>query len=188
MNSYSEDGCDSWIFRNLPVPASGFYVDAGCAWPAFCNQCHWLRERGWGGLNIDANAAFAGEWVGHKFIHAVVSTEPMVRFAVNSNAALSRIAEEGELRTAKTLHSILEENGIERVDFLSLDLEGGEYDALLSFGLGRRNNPPIIVSEYRTAALNGSEPLVDDRVRDHLLALDYSLVHETFSNRVFYKP
>lgn len=187
MNTYSERAEDLWIAQYLPVPAFGVYVDVGCAFPAIGNNCHWLRERGWHGLNIDGNPGYAEHWTGHTFIASVISPEPEVRFRTSCNPMLCRITHEGQPTPARTLDSIMEEHGVEKIDFLSLDLEGSEYDALTTLNLDRYR-PTIIIAEFLTAEIEGPSVHLDDRVRDYLVPLGYEMRHESEMNRVFYKP
>lgn len=187
MNTYAEDACDIWIAEHLPVPATGVYVDVGASFPTIGNNCHWLRERGWNGLNIDGNPGYAEFWTGHTFIPAVISTEPEVRFRTSCNPMLCRITHEGQPTSTRTLISILEEHGIAHVDYLSLDCEGSEMDALLTLDL-ERWPVKIIIAEFKTAAIEGPEVEVDDRVRDYLVPLGWEMRHETFANRIYYKP
>ena len=63
MNFYSEYGEDRWIAENLKLPDRGFYVDVGCAVPGSGSNTAFLRDRGWGGLVIDANPAYAALWL-----------------------------------------------------------------------------------------------------------------------------
>lgn len=187
MNTYAERQEDIWIAAHLPIPATGFYVDVGCAFPTIGNNCHWLRERGWKGLNIDGNPGYADHWLGHTFVPAVISPEPEVRFRTSCNPLLCRITHEGQTTPARTLDSIMEEHGVERIDFLSLDCEGSEYDALMTLNL-ERYRPTIIISEFLTSDIEGPGRFQDDRVRDYLVPLGYEQRLETEMNRVFYKP
>jgi FkbM family methyltransferase len=52
-----------------------------------------------------------------------------------------------ELVPVKTLNSILEENNIERIDFVSIDVEGNELAVLRGFDLAKYT-PRLIISEY----------------------------------------
>lgn len=187
MNSYSERAEDAWCHQNLPIPEHGFWLDVGAAWPSIGSNTQWLRDRGWTGIAIDGNPGYAEHWVGHTFIAAVISPEPEVRFRTSCNPMLCRITHEGQPTPARTLDSIMEEHGVEKIDFLSLDLEGSEYDALTTLNL-ERYRPTIIMSEFLTADIEGPGTNTDNRVRDYLVPLGYEMRLETEMNRVFFKP
>lgn len=58
--------------------------------------------------------------------------------------------------------TFLAENGIERVDFLKLDLEGAEFDALLGFEAALKNNKiNIIQFEYGYINISTKKLLID---------------------------
>jgi FkbM family methyltransferase len=75
-----------------------------------------------------------------------------------------------ELVPVKTLNSILEENNIERVDFVSIDVEGNELAVLLGFDLAKYR-PRLIISEYSSA--NERKEL-----KDYLLKNGYFIWHD----------
>ena len=82
---------------------------------------------------------------------------------------LSRIKSEGgiinKIRVkAKTLDSILEENNIRDIDFLSIDVEGHELDVLKGFSISRFN-PRILVIENNDMG-------IDNSINDYLKQFD----------------
>jgi len=180
MNYYSEYSEDEWIDRNLNLPEKGVYVDCGAAYPFLRSNTAFLRERGWKGVAIEGNPYYLPEWTSNLVI-AVLSQNPEARFDYHYAPDLSGIRPEGTPVRCRTLESILIEYGIEKVDFLSLDLEGSEFDALLSMNIAR-HEPSIIVSEYATAGKSD-----DWRVRDYLNTLGYKQVHQTVANAIYTK-
>ena len=183
MKLYSEYGEDAWILENLPLPDYGFFLDVGCAHPVDHNNTAFLRARGWDGWAVDGNIHWKKIWAehgySHMFVNKVISdTCKPVKFDSALNIE-SRIAGTGTDVAAVTLENILPDIGPE-IDFMSLDLEGGEYDALM--GLSEAAWPGIIVSEH-TSRSQG----FDHRVRDLLCGNGYALVHATVANHIFYK-
>lgn len=180
MQFYSEDQTDRWVCDNLPLPERGVFVDVGAAHAFRYSQSAFLRQLGWTGLAIDANDDYRSEWAditGVHFVHAVVSNEPEVRFLYEpTNGLVSRKHETGALVQTQSLNAILERSMIGTVDFLCLDVEGMEFESLLSLDL-HRYAPQIVVAEYR------SEHAGEDfRVLHYLLAHGYRLVHGTHGN------
>lgn len=188
---YSERGEDKFIAEHIfmprwgVLPKWGTYVDLGCAHPQRYSNTAFLRDLGWRGLAVDGNRDYWQHWgpemAGHThFVHAVVADGQPVPFIKHENSAISRIGEGGEMVESRTLQSILDEYQIGRIDVLSLDLEGAEFDAFQTFNL-QRHLPWIIVAEFNTAGLGE-----DDRLRRHLAKTKrYDLVHKTESNEIF---
>ncbi len=181
----SEYGEDAWIAANVPLPERGVYVDAGCGHPVQFNNTAFLRARGWSGVAIDGNPAYGPEWAQFApeavFEPAVLAVDRKVRFQiVPENSAISRLSETGEMMQAFQIWEILIKHGITKINFLSLDLEGAEYDVIRTLDLCRFD-PDIIVAEYDTAGIGQ-----DLRLHRWLTAhWGYKEVHRTVSNIIF---
>ncbi len=168
--------------------ATGFYVDVGAGHPVADNVSYWFYLKGWRGLAIEpqeglcrryrgvrprdaAVCSLIGSRTGHADFH-VVDTLHGLSTMVAYNAA--KAADLGA--TYATLHlpvttlaAIFEEHGVERVDFLKVDVEGAEADVFAGMNWSRWR-PRIIVAE---ALAPNSE---QDASRDWepvLLAQDY---------------
>lgn len=201
MKFFSEYKEDEWLFRNYGnlIPLVGTYVDVGCAHPVQYSNTAWLRENDfmrWEGLAIDGNPGYAPHWReipgAHFYAHAI-GNAPDGKFWVEDNAACSRLISPTEHAAAVQTHArdqavavpvvrlqtLLDLMQIKKIDYLSLDCEGGEFDVLQSFDL-ERHAPTIIIAEYNT---NGVK---DFRVREHLLATGkYFVAHETIANFIY---
>jgi len=150
---FSEDGCDKWIAENLQLPDRGFYVDAGCAHPWRYSQTAFLRNRGWTGLAIDGNPAYAPEWegiIGAVFADVLLSDKPTERFLVEpTNSLVSRVHELGMEREALTIReAVFARWGEADIDFLAIDIEGMEAAVLAN--ILWTEDIPIIVAEYNS--------------------------------------
>ncbi len=188
---YSEFGEDAWIAANLPLPKTGYYIDLGCAHPTLSSNTAFLRDRHWPGLAIDANPGFAPFWAElypaalpndrrpalNPFLAAIISDRPIVTFEYKQEAIL-----ESRVTPGATRHAAVRLSHLTHLpcDFLSLDLEGHEYEALRS--IPPPHLPPIIVSEYATTGLPD-----DMRVRDYLVMSGYRLAHTTPANHIFHR-
>lgn len=185
MNFYSENGEDRWIVENLPLPEVGTFVDVGanCA-QLGSNTLHFV-ERGWRGLAIDLDQQYALQWMGKcEFMLAAIGPQGFSR--VHFEGGLTRLtgtAGQGVIVPRIPLYAALDMIPF-GIDLLSLDIEGGEYDALTTLGSHR---PRIIVSEFLTARLEDGKYVENcDRRADGLLAsLGYRKVYETKNNAVF---
>lgn len=180
---YSEHLEDLWIRQHTAMPEKGVFVDCGCYHPQIAsNTAHW-RDMGWTGLAIDANRNLAEVWKkfpSAKFVNAAIGPAVTAKYQVNGgNPGWSRVGTEGEEVLMRTLESILVENGIGKIDLLSLDLEGMEYSALLTMDLDK-HEPTIIIAEYDTAGLGK-----DYRVLEYLLKNTYVALHMTETNVIY---
>jgi len=182
---YSEYGEDRWIAENVVLPEKSFYLDLGCAWPFLNSNTAFLRDRGWDGANIDGNASYEPNWSGvGTFTNCVIGDGRVARFITEGVPELSRIAPApalpSEIVKTRRLDELLEYSP--RVDFISVDLEGGEYDALQTFDW-EKNRPVCIVAEYATWHPDG---VVEDfRVKEMLEAMGYRERYRTKANLIF---
>lgn len=189
---HSEFGEDKWIAKNLPLPEKGFYVDVGCGPPGFGSNTQFLLDSGWNGLAIDANPNYAQHWLGYlnvRFVQAMVSCMPVVPFAFKRVPGHSRVETGHILHAAASLDRLVGHFAKQmvprptKIDLLSLDVEGHEFEAIYSLML-LPWAPEIIISEYSTAGLAD-----DYRVKEYLSGPDmpwrYKLVHTTQANHIF---
>ncbi len=186
---FAEDGTDKWLAESGLLPESGIYVDVGCAHPWRYSQTAFLRNRGWTGLAIDGNPAYAPEWEGvanAKFVSAVLSDKPTVPFLVEpTNALVSRVHPEGFLTHTKTLNQVLADEGIDQVHLLALDIEGAEAGILHNDVLiWNATLPEIIVVEFNSFHKGRDVEVFNLFARDHE-RLGFTLRHMTESNAVF---
>lgn len=183
---FSEDGCDKWLAESGLLPETGIYVDAGCAHPWRFSQTAFLRNRGWTGLAIDGDPAYAPEWDGianTQFVCAVLNDVRETFFLTEpTNALVSRVHALGQKRMAFSLREIAEPRGFGRCDFLSLDIEGMEAPVLHQYlnSIAIEDYPAFIVAEF-----NSCHHGRDVRMFNLLIQFKYHLVHLTDSNAVF---
>lgn len=193
MKFYSQFGEDEWIANNLQLPVDGFYLDVGCGHPERESNTAFLRDLGWSGIAVDGNKAWQGDWDAAvaaaagcgktEFAVRVIGRKTeRVRFDIRTVPEHSRIDHGAEgcnkVHLAYSLDDFLWTRWVPKMDFLSLDLEGGEFDALM----GLRWRPQIIVSEFNTWGIGQ-----DFRVRDYLLENGYDIAHQTYANIIYVK-
>lgn len=191
MNWYSQNHEDKWIAENLGhlLPEKGFYVDIGCAHPFETSNTAFLRDRKWEGLAIDGNLGWSHMWEDIPAFHsAVITTKPKEdTYFLNAEVGWhSRIDPEGKWTEAETIEQLLERFGVGKIDFLSIDTEGTEFDILQSFDFDK-HNPQIVIAEYNAQ----HKPIVapeDSPILPLMIHEGYRLMH-TFSpiNMIFAK-
>lgn len=139
----------------------GTFVDVGANHPTERNQTWFLEGRGWSGLLIEPHPAMSELLRAHRrrsrTVQAAVcgpGEEGEAELHLGVDPAKSSLRPEwdhaltGErIRVpARTLNSILAEAGLGRIDFLSLDVEGLELEALRGLDL-ERYQPQLILLE-----------------------------------------
>ncbi len=149
---------------------NGTFLDVGCNDYKNINTTFYLEEKlDWKGIAVDALNEFANGYLLYrpntKFYNFIVTdhsgtVEPFYRLA--NDDGRSSLNKESMLAMAKnhkistkyeimhlptiTLNELLEENHIERIDFLSMDIEGSELLALAGFNI-EKYRPELICVE-----------------------------------------
>lgn len=176
MNFYSENGEDKAIYELGILPQYGIYVDVGANEPLDKNNTAFLHDLGWDGVSVDA-LGYTADYakVGRTFVQAVVSDQPTVKFNYGCHPLLCRVGDNGQTVKARTLESILQAHAIGKLDFLSLDCEGHEYEAFISMRW-EDHKPTIVLFEYLTHQFDGKPDFEDRRLHNHLRGLGYRAV------------
>lgn len=178
----SQQGEDEWCFENLKLPSAGVYVDIGAFHPEDGSNTAFLRDAGWRGVVIDANPNNAKDWTDPDLTVAVLSDKPNARFEFNEgNPSNSRIGDSGDVKDCRLLEDILAEKSVGQIDFLSIDIEGHEFNVMKGFNFSK-HKPKVIVAEYNTFGIGE-----DLRLRDLLISKGYKVVHQNPSNFIFTK-
>lgn len=181
------------------TPRIGVYVDLGCAHPVNKSLTHFVREAGWRGVAVDANPDYRPDWerarFGDHFEQAILSSQPEARFAFHENSFTSRISptaaddrpEQWGIQAVMTsattpLKEILAQHGIGKIDILTVDLEGHEFEVLttLDFEL---HQPEVVIVEYVTSGEG-----IDCRAANLLIEKGYRLIQVFTSNLIFARP
>ena len=150
QRSYSQFGQDLWVaLVTASGKRNGFYVDAGSADGRFMSNTRLLDELGWKGICIDPFPTNMNRRTCEVFRQPVFSESgKKVSFRVAGmlggiDSELGKYkdttagARTVELVTA-TLDEILAKgHAPQYIDYMSIDVEGAEYDALLGLSLYR---------------------------------------------------
>ena len=155
----------------------GFFVEVGANEPASIHSQTWhLEQLGWTGILIEPNRALAHELVRKRprsKVYNVACSSPekigtaelKIPLMADGKVDTGKAALETEIDHAGfpayqtervkvlTLDSILDENRIDRIDLLSIDVEGTELDVLRGFNL-ERYRPRLILLEDKLVYLN----------------------------------
>jgi len=147
----------------------GFFLDVGCFTPIVYNNTYYLEKHlGWSGIAVDALPEYGERWKRRrpksKFFNYLVTdhddtVEPFYRSELPGISSIQQplkgpggdelTFEEIQVSTV-TLTRLLEQNGVGKIDFLSMDIEGAELLALAGFDI-ERFRPELACIEAKPA-------------------------------------
>jgi FkbM family methyltransferase len=171
---------------------SGYFLDVGTNMPTVLNQTYELEQAGWSGLLFEPQPSLETEIRAKRRakLYQIACGPPehddsyMRLHLLGGQSSLrpGTTARQNEYRDTvevpvRTLDSVLEAEGVDKVDFVSIDVEGFELDVLRGFSL----------SKYRPDLI-----LIEDHVRKlelhrYLAGQGYRLIERTFLNN-WYVP
>lgn len=166
---YSQHGEDFLLEKIFKNKDNGFFVEVGCVDGRRFSNTLFFEERGWQGLCIEAHNDYIEilrkNRTGSNVIHAAVgaTNKSEVSFYADKRGSLSSLdqSKEEELKRdypsftgfkkqivpLKTLDRIFDENSVQEIDILSLDIEGGEINALKGLNFSKYE-PTVLIIEF----------------------------------------
>lgn len=157
-SQYSEEFAIRTFFKNR---RNGFFVDAGASHYSRNSTTYFLEQKlGWRGISVDPIDTFAEGYRKFRpgtrfFVYAlsdrsgemtdffrgetIEDLSTLVPARVTTDMVKQRVQ-------TITLNDLLAENGVERIDLLSMDIEGYETTALAAFDI-RRYAPALVCIE-----------------------------------------
>lgn len=152
LRSRSQFEQDLWVMMLIPPgKRSGYYVDVGAADGERISNTKLFDEMGWKGVCIDPSAAHMEKRTCQVF-RQPVSRESGLRVlfdasgdqggivgpsGAGANPGAASRAKTVELVTATLDEILAKANAPRYIDYMSVDIEGAEYDALLGLSLDR---------------------------------------------------
>lgn len=202
IKSYSQEGEDMILRRIFESCESGFYIDIGAHHPKRFSNTYYFYKKGWRGINIDAmpssmklfdkmrsediniEAAVANEkreMIYYIFKEPAVNTfdAEFASKSINNHYELIR-KQKIDMKTLKELLiEFLPKN--QKINFMSIDVEGFELDVLKSndFNLFR---PEYILVECHDANINEIE---NNEVHHFLRENKYDLFSKTVLTLIY---
>ncbi len=172
----------------------GFFLDVGANHPVDGSQTYALEKLGWSGICVEPQPKYVQlheQLRKSKFVCCACGSPSQVGreltlYAMDSNASLvpnlvlySNLnqIEASYSVPVETIDRILELNNTEKLDFLSIDIEGFEMDAFAGFSINRWRPSLILVEDH----------LYDHKVHRLLKENGYKLIRRTELN-MWYVP
>lgn len=182
--SHFSQGVEEWILKDFfKDRRNGVFVDVGANDHQKGSNTYYLENvLAWSGVAIEPQVKFAAGYKEHRprtvFIPLFVSdvsNEHATLYVTNNDLVSSSVREFTEAwgdvtpttATTATLDDVLDRLKIERIDFLSMDIELGEPKALAGFSIARFA-PALVAIEAHVA--------VRQQIIDYFARHDYALV------------
>jgi FkbM family methyltransferase len=201
--SYSQEGEDMILSRIFGQQKKGFYVDVGACHPTRFSNTYFFYKRGWRGINIDAMPKsmklFKKLRPRDINLEIAISDQKQIRkyYTFNEpalNSFSKNVSEEHakiekykiistyELET-KTLEEVLDNYlpANQEIDFLSIDVEGLDFEALKSNNW-EKYRPKIVLVEVLKSNL---ENLPEDEVCKFMIKERYNLLAKSVNTAFF---
>ena len=174
-SSYSMFGEDVFVEKFFKKKSKGIYVDVGCYHPLDGNNTHLLYKKGWHGMNIDLNETSIDLFnktrkndvnlriaVSNKFKKIKFFYRKKINMlnTINKKFAFNNFRKgfKTSYVQADTLNSVLDKSKFKnkKIDFLNLDVEGNEINALKSLNF-KKYSPKLICVEIHNYPLSSSK-------------------------------
>ena len=175
-----------WMIRDFFAGRrDGFFLDVGASHFEFASNTYFLeKEFGWSGLAVEPMLHFAADYATHRprtrfapFFVSDVSDQKITMYthgkdflATSSDKAfVERFGKNPEEFVAPTitLNDLLRKEGIDKIDFISMDIELSEPKALAGFDI-RRYKPALVCVEGHQE--------VRQQILDYFVRNGYTLV------------
>lgn len=161
--SYYSRKKEELIIRSiLQDRKKGFFLDVGCAGPFLNSNTFFLEwHLGWTGIAVDANPQNRKRWEKYR------TKSKLLTFLVTDHSgAIGKFYKAGHVGSTQrerivmnktvhgkeiqlptiTLSKLLDDSGVEKIDFLSMDIEESELKALAGFDI-ERFRPDLVCIE-----------------------------------------
>jgi len=191
---YSQNGEDCLLAEMFRGVANGLCVEVGANDGIQLSNTYYLERRGWKSILVEPNPQLcqrlretrsgqvfqcvASARSGSETLLLAEGVDGLSTLVDDSEHRTRILSEGGSIQplrvTARTLDDILGEAGAKRVDFLSIDVEGAEFEVLqgLSLALWR---PRVVLIEDQSG-------LWGSRVTQHMRRSGYVRIRRTGGN------
>ena len=168
---YGQHGEDYLVNKIFNGKQNGFFVEIGCLDGIAYSNTYFFEQKGWKGICVEAHNDFIKTLKTNRkhsaIVHCAVGEKNVddVVFYANKIGSLSTLDKKEEERWKKnykefftgfeeqhvpmrTLTNIFDEQQVKEIDFISLDIEGYEVQALTGLDLDKYK-PRLFIIEYK---------------------------------------
>jgi FkbM family methyltransferase len=183
---YADNGEDVIIQSLFNHKRSGFYIDVGCYHPVRASLTRLLYKKGWRGVNIDIskdsinlfniarpkdtnlNIGISNK-VGEDYYYQSGHINQANSFKVYENAKKVKIK-------ISTLDEVIKKFEIKKIDFLNIDAEYRDFEALQ--GIGLKSIRPTLITIEDADRYDLADVIISD-VYKYLISKNYFLFSRT---------
>lgn len=185
VNSYySQCGQDYIVNFLFGGKRDGFFLDIGGNDPIMINNTYYFEQLGWSGLAFEPLKKYVDKWKERKtecIQIALGNSEEEIEFVEAKKDYLSRRLDGKLIETVnldeaeiiekyvvkqRKLSDVLNERGIHNIDYMSLDVEGAEFDILE--GINWEKDIIKVISVENEDGFN-----MENKIRDYLYSKGY---------------
>jgi FkbM family methyltransferase len=202
--SFAQSGEDRVLANYIDTNKKGFYIDIGANDPINLSNTFLFYSRGWKGITIDADesliakhkkirindtsicAALSSDFITKKYYQYENSAYNTLDKEMADNlVGQIKVKQENILETVPLNHLLIQYESVipQKIDLLSIDIEGMDFDIIQSLDF-KRFNPEFIIIEMHKFSL---EKANDNQVYLFLKEKGYVLIGFVAMNGYFKK-
>ena len=201
---YSNWGLDILSDDFFKKKIKGVYIDVGCHQPFLNNNTYPLYKRGWAGINIDLDFntidMFNFFRKRDQNIQAAISDveHETDLFFFHNRSAVNTLSKQSGLKAkeikkvkTRTLNNIIELSKFkdEKIDYISIDVEGFELNVLKGFDINKYK-PDLVIIEFidikiKEFYFQNIDNILNSEIYHHMDNHDYKLINWVHDDLVF---
>lgn len=179
---YSQFGEDRYLDEKCSLPEKGIFVDVGAGGTDNSNSL-FFEEKGWKVLCIEPDVRHEGLSKRNLVDHSVIGDiEGEAEFVFHRFPQLSGLYHDKETAVKLPMHkldTVLNKYNVEKIDVLSVDVEGNEVNVIKGFSV-EKYCPSYIVIEHSNQFKKNKEA----ETKSLLEGYGYEVVYRTQSNLI----
>tara|TARA_B100000780_G_scaffold212925_1_gene152543 strand:- start:1495 stop:2247 length:753 start_codon:yes stop_codon:yes gene_type:complete len=201
---YSNWGLDMLSDDFFKKKNKGVYIDVGCHQPFLNNNTYPLYKRGWTGINIDLdfNTIDMFNFFRKKDVNIQAAISDVEHetdlFFFHNRSAVNTLSKQSGLKSkeikkvkTRTLNNIIELSIFknEKIDYISIDVEGFELNVLKGFDINKYK-PDLVIIEFidikiKEFYFQNIDNILNSEIYRHMDSHDYKLINWVHDDLVF---
>jgi len=185
MKFTSQIGQDQWVCERFNYKRNGYFIEIGAADGIRISNTYYLEKTlEWTGICVEASTELFNQLINNRncvcINKAIYNKNEIIKF--HESDCDGSIRADGELTIeAITIKKLIEENNVPKIiDYISLDVEGAEYDILTKFPF--EEYEVILWTIEHNSHLDEGE--LKAKIRGIMTNNGYAIVPESISGRI----